>query len=195
MDNKKERIVLSAIEVFREKGIEKAKVSDIVKGAGIAQGTFYLYFSSKLAVMPSIAEIMADRMLQAIKQETKLAMNLAEQLEKVVDAVFQLTEADRDIFALMYAGLAATEYLTEWEAIYADYYRWMAGQLEEAKAAGEISQSIDADETAILLIGLIESAAEQTYLYSSDGKVGAAEKKRQVLNFAYGALGCEVVRH
>lgn len=192
MDNKKERIVISAIEVFREKGIEKAKVSDIVKGAGIAQGTFYLYFSSKLAVMPSIAEVMAERMLQAIKEETDRVMNLVEQFDKVIDAVFRLIEADRDIFALMYAGLAATEYMTEWEAIYADYYLWMAEQLEEAKAAGTISGSIDAEETAILLIGLIESAAERTYLYSSDGKCGEAEKKRQVLKFVYGALGCKV---
>ncbi len=48
MDNKKEKIIQSAINVFREKGMEKAKVSDIVKGAGIAQGTFYLYFPPNL---------------------------------------------------------------------------------------------------------------------------------------------------
>jgi hypothetical protein len=42
------RIVYAAIEVFQEKGVEKTKISDIVKLAGIAQGTFYfsLFYSS-----------------------------------------------------------------------------------------------------------------------------------------------------
>lgn len=190
MDNKKERIILSAIEMFREKGIEKTKVSDIVKGAGIAQGTFYLYFSSKLAVMPSIAEVMVVKMLEAIKEETKESALFEEQLEQVVNAVFRITEADRDIFALMYAGLAATEYMTKWESIYADYYSWMAEKLEDAKRAGTIDEDIDAEEGASLLIGLIESAAEQAYLYTPKGEGNAEEKKRQVLRFARRALGC-----
>ncbi|WLV24356.1 TetR family transcriptional regulator [Aciduricibacillus chroicocephali] len=190
MDNKKERIVLSAIEMFREKGIEKTKISDIVKGAGIAQGTFYLYFSSKLAVMPSIAEVMVERMLDSIKEETENAKDINKLMRSIVEAVFRLTEADRDIFALMYAGLAATEYMTEWESIYADYYKWMAQQLEVAKEAGAIDVSLDSEETAILLIGLIESAAEQTFLYSPKGQGKAEEKKEQVVQFALGALGC-----
>lgn len=191
MDNKKERIVLSAIERFRENGIEKTKVSDIVKGAGIAQGTFYLYFSSKFAVMPSIAEVMVERTLEAIKEETVDSKDIAEMLESVVEAVFRLTEADRDIFALMYAGLAATEYMTEWESIYADYYQWMAQQLESAKKAGTIDAAIDSEETAILLIGLIESAAEQVFLYSPKGQGKAEEKKKQVVRFALCAIGCQ----
>ena len=35
MMNKKEKIVYAAIEVFQEKGVEKTKISDIVKLAGI----------------------------------------------------------------------------------------------------------------------------------------------------------------
>jgi len=188
LDNKKERIVHSAIEVFQEKGIEKAKVSDIVKGAGIAQGTFYLYFSSKLAVMPSIAEVMVGKMLDTIKQEAEPLEGFREKLEKVVDCVFRLTEADRDVFALIYAGMAATEHLNEWESIYTEYYSWMAEQLETAKARNEIHSETVSDEAAVLVIGLIESAADQTYLFSPKGKLDANRKKQAVLQFAARAL-------
>ncbi len=61
MEGKKGRIIHAAIDIFSEKGIDQTKVSDIVKKAGIAQGTFYLYFPSKLAVMPSIAEVMVEK--------------------------------------------------------------------------------------------------------------------------------------
>lgn len=68
MDNKKTKIIHAAIDVFCEQGIEKSKVSDIVKKAGIAQGTFYIYFSSKLSIMPSIAQVMVEKMLVEIKK-------------------------------------------------------------------------------------------------------------------------------
>lgn len=189
MNDKRNRIIQSAIDVFRKKGIEQTKVSDIVKGAGIAQGTFYLYFSSKLAVMPSIAEVVVEKMLTEIKQETKEKVDFREQLECVIDVVFNLIEADRDIFALMYAGLAATEYLKEWEAIYEPYYLWMTEQLTEAESNGQIREKMNLSETATILIGMIESAAEQVYLYSPKEASNATSKKRELLEFSSYALG------
>ena len=49
-DNKqeKERKLLStALHLFSEKGIKKTSIQDIVHDAGIAKGTFYLYFKDK----------------------------------------------------------------------------------------------------------------------------------------------------
>lgn len=189
MTDKKGRIVYSAIEVFSEKGIDKTKVSDIVKRAGVAQGTFYLYFSSKLAVMPSIAEVMVEKILEEVKEHIDQAASFSEQLRQVIHVVFKITKDYRDIFALIYAGLASTEYLQEWEAIYAPYYEWMSDFLEKAVKDGVIRQSIHPDQTAVLLIGLIESAAEQTYLYSHGDQNAASLKKQELLHFVEHALG------
>ncbi|GAA0437628.1 TetR family transcriptional regulator [Lentibacillus halophilus] len=189
MDNKKEKIIQSAIDVFREKGLEKTKVSDIVHGAGIAQGTFYLYFSSKLSVMLSIAEVMTEKILEEIKEHVHEASPLSFKLEQVLDIVFELTREHRDIFALTYAGLASVEYRQEWEAIYESYYDWLSGELEKAKAEGVIRESLNPKRTAEILIGLIEDAAEQTYMYTRQDERTAALKKEDVLDFAKHALG------
>ena len=37
---------------------------------------------------------------------------------QVIDAVFHFIEEYREIQALMYAGLASTEHIKEWEAVY-----------------------------------------------------------------------------
>ena len=42
-----------------------------MKLAGIAQGTFYLYFPSKLSVMPAIAEVMVEKMILAVKEKVQ----------------------------------------------------------------------------------------------------------------------------
>src|SRR5690606_3165505 len=136
MDNKKERIIHAAMEVFTEKGLEKTKVSDIVKKAGIAQGTFYIYFSSKLSVVPSIAEVMVEKTLNEIMKKVNKKNPFEEQMKDVIDVAFSVTKEYRQIFALVYAGLASTDYLQEWEALYSQYYSWMSRFLSEAKDAG-----------------------------------------------------------
>ncbi|MEW9675596.1 TetR family transcriptional regulator [Lentibacillus sp. L22] len=189
MEDKKDRIIQSAIHVFREKGIEKTKISDIVKDAGIAQGTFYLYFSSKFAVMPSIAEEMMEKTLVQIKENVDENLPFSKQLETVVDVVFAITDEYREIFALIYSGLAATDYLKEWEAIYEPYYWWMRDFLMQAKADGAIREALDIQRTAEVLIGLIESTAEQCFLYSQMDDETIDMKKKAVLMFAEYALG------
>jgi AcrR family transcriptional regulator len=46
----------AAARVFGERGVSGTAVSDIVRAAGIAQGTFYLYFESKDDVLIAVAE-------------------------------------------------------------------------------------------------------------------------------------------
>ncbi|MEF3255842.1 MAG: TetR/AcrR family transcriptional regulator [Deferribacterales bacterium] len=47
LPDKKNLLIDSAVEVFSEKGYWNTKISDIVKKADVAQGTFYLYFKNK----------------------------------------------------------------------------------------------------------------------------------------------------
>jgi AcrR family transcriptional regulator len=49
-------LTAAAAGVFAERGVANTAVSDIVRAAGVAQGTFYLYFDSKDAVLLAVAE-------------------------------------------------------------------------------------------------------------------------------------------
>src|SRR5512143_3397393 len=42
-----EQIIDAAVEVFADQGYRVASISDIIEKAGVARGTFYLYFQSK----------------------------------------------------------------------------------------------------------------------------------------------------
>lgn len=44
---KKEALFNTAFELFTTKGLTKTTISDIVERAGVAKGTFYLYFKDK----------------------------------------------------------------------------------------------------------------------------------------------------
>lgn len=52
----KEELINIGKEVFSEKGYFLSKVSDIVKKAGVCQGTFYLHFESKKDILSEIID-------------------------------------------------------------------------------------------------------------------------------------------
>jgi AcrR family transcriptional regulator len=58
MDRPAKRAELAAVAagVFIERGVARTAVSDIVSAAGIAQGTFYLYFESKDDMVVAVAD-------------------------------------------------------------------------------------------------------------------------------------------
>ncbi len=59
--DKRVRIIDAAVEVFAERGFRGARISDIAKSAGVADGTIYLYFRNKEDLLLTIfEEKMAD---------------------------------------------------------------------------------------------------------------------------------------
>lgn len=48
---KEKELFSAAFDLFLENGIEKTSIDDIAKNAGVAKGTFYLYFSDKYDIL------------------------------------------------------------------------------------------------------------------------------------------------
>lgn len=187
--DKRDRIIYASMEVFREKGIEKAKVSDIVKKAGIAQGTFYLYFPSRLSVMPYIAQKMVEETVTGLQERVKKKDSFKAQMDQIVEVIFFQIQAYRDIFPFIYSGLQETNHLREWEEIYLPFYEWMSDYLKEQQKNGKIRENLDPQRTAKLMIALIETTAEQNYWYDSPQEVSIQSQKEELMEFIYYALG------
>ena len=67
--SRREQLLDAAVRTFTQAGYSAARVSDIVSEAGVAQGTFYLYFSSKRDIFRQLVErfltMFADKLLMA----------------------------------------------------------------------------------------------------------------------------------
>jgi AcrR family transcriptional regulator len=55
---RRRELIACARELFYSKGYESTSVRDIVDGIGVAKGTFYYYFDSKLAILEAMVEEM-----------------------------------------------------------------------------------------------------------------------------------------
>src|SRR4051812_46636234 len=67
-DARRRQLLSAATTVFARRGYRAAGVSDIVAEAGVARGSFYLYFESKAQVFLAIADDFYDRLEIAIAE-------------------------------------------------------------------------------------------------------------------------------
>lgn len=65
-ERRQRHVLQSAKEVFSKKGFHGASVSDIVERAGIARGTFYIYFKNKRHVFDSLLESLLQELDERI---------------------------------------------------------------------------------------------------------------------------------
>ena len=65
--DKRGRIIDAAVAVFAEKGFHAARVSDVAKRAGVADGTIYLYFKNKEDLLLSLFEEKMGRQIESLE--------------------------------------------------------------------------------------------------------------------------------
>ncbi|OEH92588.1 TetR/AcrR family transcriptional regulator [Bacillus solimangrovi] len=63
-----ELLLDAALSIFHEKGYHLTRVSDIVKQAGVSQGTFYLYFKSKEEIYAKLVDQFLERILLSLEE-------------------------------------------------------------------------------------------------------------------------------
>ena len=163
-DGKFEVILKAAIEVISKKGLERASISEIVKIAGVAQGTFYLYFKSKNDLIPAIADKLLTVTLDNVKDKADSIGNFWDVLDVLINETFKITDEHQEIIILVYSGLAVHHSLEKWESVYQPYYDWFEQKMKKAMNKQEITDSIHIKWTARSIINMVENAAKRYYI-------------------------------
>ncbi len=168
---KYEQLLDAAITLIKEKGYDNTSISQIVKRAGLAQGTFYLYFSSKAALAPGIAErILQDAMARGEKQGLRQAAQSEDFLQGLIDLVFEITQEYQQIITFLYSGMSYYHSLERWEAIYDPYYLWLEEKFEEFQKSGKLRENQETATMVQFTIGVIEHSAESFYLFKRENR-------------------------
>ena len=63
VEERRRQILRAAVEVFAERGFADATISEIADAAGLAHGTVYLYFKSKVDVFQSLVSGFVDLLI------------------------------------------------------------------------------------------------------------------------------------
>src|SRR5215468_10195601 len=66
-EERRDELMNAARRLFLKQGVGPTTIEQITSGAGVAKGTFYLYFSSKEDVLAALADRYGDDLLVSIK--------------------------------------------------------------------------------------------------------------------------------
>ena len=67
-ERRREELLAAATRIFAKKGYRAASVSDVIKAAGVARGTFYLYFRSKQDILFAVIDHLREQQKTFINQ-------------------------------------------------------------------------------------------------------------------------------
>jgi len=109
--NKKKKensLYLAAYELFTTKGIHDTAISDIVKKAGVAKGTFYLYFKDKYDILDKIILDKSSQVLsEAIREtNTKEFIDFEERVLFFIDYIIEYLKDNKLLLKLIYKNLS-----------------------------------------------------------------------------------------
>ena len=106
--HKMENLLNTSFELFTSQGLNKTSISDIVEKAGVAKGTFYLYFKDKYDIRNRlIAHKSSQLFVQAYDALQEAGLNAFEdRLIFIMNYVLDELAANKGLLAFIYKDLS-----------------------------------------------------------------------------------------
>jgi len=96
-ESKRERILRAAIDVFAQRDYFNAKVSEIAKAAGVADGTIYLYFDGKEDLLISVFRDHTRSYLKSLERDLANVNRAEERMRIAIRHHLQALGRDRSL--------------------------------------------------------------------------------------------------
>ncbi len=160
------RLLDSAEQVFGDLGYHDASVVKLADTAGVAAGTFYLYFDSKKAVFDELVVDLNRRVRHAMKEGSSRGTSRLESELFGFEAYFRFTSEHPALYRI----IRQAEFVSP-EMLRYHYDRLSEGYIDALRAAvesGEIAK-LDAEVAAYALMGLGEMIGMRWILWG-EGK-------------------------
>ena len=66
-EQRRQEILMAALQAFSEKGYDKTTIEDIVRISGLSKGTLYWYFTNKEAIFAALVQMVFDEMWVSLR--------------------------------------------------------------------------------------------------------------------------------
>lgn len=157
------RLLEAAENVFAERGYHDASIVKITEAAGVGQGTFYLYFSSKRAIFDELVLDLNHRVRRAMTEASSTADTRAERELLGFAAFFRFTAEHPALYRIIrQAEFVSPEML---HRHYDKLTEGYVGGLEQAMEQGEIANG-DPEVLAWALMGIGELVGMRWILWA-----------------------------
>lgn len=190
---KKEALLENALELFLSKGLQDTSIADIAKKAGVAKGTFYLYFKDKIDLRNILIAHEASKLFEKATEkldedsEEWKQMDFEEQMITIIDHIINELVADKRLLSFISKNLSWGYFkfalLNNRMEEDVDFYKLFENMIANANY-----QLKDPEIMIFLIIELVSSTIYSCILY--DEPVGMEEIKPYLYNAIRSIVRC-----
>jgi AcrR family transcriptional regulator len=164
----RQHLLDAAESVFGDMPFEQASISEITRRAGVALGTFYVYFPHKQAIFVELVDELGARLRQALNERVHQETTRLGRERAGFRAFFEFAAKHRNLYRVV----RQAEFVDE--AAYHRYYRTLgsayAKGLRSAMEQGEIGR-FDPEIIAFALMGMADMVGMRFVLWDKPEKL------------------------
>ena len=155
---KRERILRAAVDVFARTGFFNAKVSEVAKAAGVADGTIYLYFSGKEDLLVTIFREYTRKHLDQLGAALASVTDPRDKLRTAVAIHLQNLGSDRSLAVVFQVELRhSLKFMSMFTHLeVAEYFDVLRSIIEQGQAAGVFRTSLSPQLVTKSLFGILD---------------------------------------
>ena len=177
---KRERILRAAVDVFAQNGYFNAKVSEIAKAAGVADGTIYLYFDGKEDLLITIFREHTRSYLQSLERDLSTISRPDDRMRVAIRHHLETLGRDRALAIVSQVELRHSlkfmSLLSQQEV--ADYLNILRKIVEHGQGEGVFRRNLHPALVAKAVFGVLDEMVTSWIL--SDKEYVLADQAEQV---------------
>jgi len=147
----RQKLLDAAEAIFGERGYERASITEITQRAGVAQGTFYVYFPDKQTIFEELVRGLSQRLRRATTEATQGLTNRNDIERAGFRAFFDFIGRHRGLYRIVRQAEFVDEALFRW--YYERFAEGYAAGLKAAMDAGQIRE-MDPEVMAYCIMGM-----------------------------------------
>jgi AcrR family transcriptional regulator len=133
---RRQQILNVARDVFAKRGYHTAKIEDIVAAAGVARGTFYLYFDDKRAIFEEIVDRTIARLgMSIVRVDVDASRSVADQVRDQIRRIMRILLEDRATTKILLSDALGVDPAFDRKLL--SFYDEMSTQLESSLRDGQ----------------------------------------------------------
>ncbi len=182
-------IIEAAIDTFAQRGFHHARVSDVARQAGIADGTIYLYFKSKDDLLISLFEEKMEHIVETFRSEVSCYKTAQERLKCFLELHLKMVAERPALAEVMTVELRqSAKFMREYKAPQFGAYLALLGDIiSYGQERGEVRSGIDPLLTRRIIFGALDELS--LYWVSSKRPLHSLERVIEEL-WALCSTGC-----
>jgi len=159
--DKRERILDAAELIFAQRGFFSARVSEIAREAGVADGTIYLYFKSKDDLLISLFESRMERVNNTLCDAIASGKTATEKLTLFIRTQLQMVRDNPNVAEVLTVELRqSSKFMKEYaNPRFGDFLRLLADIVAEGQASGEFNPDVPPTIVARMIFGTVDELA------------------------------------